>query len=153
MSDTNKFTTQEQIRLVNGATFFGTGELPEKDIPRLQMLDGGTGINFEQLFGDFLSVAGREGIGGDAIRNVLKYFYTPEQLPDEESKELYEWILEKLSDRFFGYDAAGMLSAWNFAWFHLESGGYKSGRRSIGRRGQSLWYQCASRYTECEYSS
>ena len=100
MSDTNKFTIQEQIRLVNGATFFGTGELPEKDIPRLQMLDGGTGINFEQLFGDFLSVAGREGIGGDALRNVLKYFYTPEQLPDEESEELYEWILEKLLARF-----------------------------------------------------
>ena len=54
MPDTNKYTIQEQIRLVNGATFFGTGELPEKDIPRLQMLDGGTGINFEQLFGDFL---------------------------------------------------------------------------------------------------
>ncbi len=100
MSDTNAFTIQEQIRLVNGATFFGTGELPEKKLPRLQMLDGGTGINFEQLFGDFMSVAGREGIGGDAIRNVLKYFYTPEQLPDEESKELYHWILEKLSERF-----------------------------------------------------
>lgn len=100
MSDTNKFTREEQIRLVNGATFFGTGEIPEKDIPRLQMLDGGTGINFEQLFGDFLSVAGREGIGGDALRNVLKYFYTPEQLPDEESKVLYEWILERLSERF-----------------------------------------------------
>lgn len=100
MANQNEFTTQEQIRLVNGATFFGTGELPEKDIPRLQMLDGGTGINFEQLFGDFLSVAGREGIGGDALRNVLKYFYTPEELPDEASKELYEWILEKLSARF-----------------------------------------------------
>ena len=37
MSDTNKFTIQEQIRLVNGATFFGTGELPEKDIPMLTM--------------------------------------------------------------------------------------------------------------------
>ena len=100
MSDTNKFTVQEQIRLVNGATFFGTGELPDKGIPRLQMLDGGTGINFEQLFGDFLSVAGKEGIGGDAIRNVLKYFYTPERLPDEESKELYEWISDKLRERF-----------------------------------------------------
>lgn len=120
MSDTNKFTIQEQIRLVNGATFFGTGELPEKDIPRLQMLDGGTGINFEQLFGDFLSVAGREGIGGDALRNVLNYFYTPEKLPDEESKELYEWIFEKLSARFPNMTAPGCYppgillgSTWN----------------------------------------
>ncbi len=100
MADTNKFTVQEQIRLVNGATFFGTGELPDKGIPRLQMLDGGTGINFEQLFGDFLSVAGLEGIGGDAIRNVLNYFYTPERLPDEETKELYHWISDKLRERF-----------------------------------------------------
>ena len=120
MADTNKFTIQEQIRLVNGATFFGTGELPEKDIPRLQMLDGGTGINFEQLFGDFLSVAGREGIGGDALRNVLKYFYTPEQLPDKESKALYDWILEKLSARFPDMTAPGCYppgillgSTWN----------------------------------------
>ena len=120
MSDTNKFTTQEQIRLVNGATFFGTGELPDKDIPRLQMLDGGTGINFEQLFGDFLSVAGREGIGGDAIRNVLNYFYTPEKLPDEESEKLYHFILEKLSARFPNMIAPGCYppgillgSTWN----------------------------------------
>lgn len=52
-------TTEEQIRLVNGASFFGTAEIPEKEIPRLQLLDGGTGINFEQLFGDFLSSRGR----------------------------------------------------------------------------------------------
>ena len=120
MSDTNRFTTQEQIRLVNGATFFGTGELPDKDIPRLQMLDGGTGINFEQLFGDFLSVAGREGIGGDAIRNVLKYFYSPEEILDEESKELYHWICEKLKERFPDMIAPGCYppgillgSTWN----------------------------------------
>ncbi len=120
MSDTNNFTIQQQIRLVNGATFFGTGELPERDIPRLQMLDGGTGINFEQLFGDFLSVAGKEGIGGDALRNVLKYFYTPEQLPDEESKELYRWICEKLKERFPAMTAPGCYppgillgSTWN----------------------------------------
>ena len=31
---------------------------------------------------------------------MLKYFYTPEKLSDDESKELYEWILEKLSARF-----------------------------------------------------
>lgn len=35
-------TTEEQIRLVNGASFFGTAEIPEKEIQRLQLLDGGT---------------------------------------------------------------------------------------------------------------
>ncbi len=90
---------QEQIRLVNGASFFGTSEIPEKNIPRLQLLDGGTGINFEQLFGDFLSSSGLDGIGGSDLRNVLKYFYTPESLPDENSKKLYDFIVNKLSER------------------------------------------------------
>lgn len=97
----NKYnlTPDEQIRLVNGGSFFGTAAVPEKNIPSMQFLDGGTGMNFEQLFGDFLSREGKSGIGGDALRNVLDYFYTPELLPDEESKELYEWIYEKLKER------------------------------------------------------
>ncbi len=91
---------EQQIRLVNGASFFGTGEIPELGIERLQLLDGGTGINFEQLFGDFLSHDGKDGIGGDALRNVLKRFYEPNLLPDEASRELYTWIMEKLTERF-----------------------------------------------------
>lgn len=91
-------TQAQQIRLVNGASFFGTGEIPEQEIPRLQLLDGGTGINFEQLFGDFLSSSGLDGIGGSALRHVLAYFYTPELLPDAESKQLYEFIVQKLHD-------------------------------------------------------
>ncbi len=100
-------TTQEQLLLVNGGSFFGTNAVPEKDIPRLQLLDGGTGMNFEQLFGDFLSVEGKEGIGSYALRNVLEYFYTPEKLPDEESKELYKWIFDKLKERIPSMTAPG----------------------------------------------
>ncbi len=92
-------TAEEQIRLVNGASFFGTAEIAEKEIPRLQLLDGGTGINFEQLFGDFLSSSGIDGIGGSDLRNVLEYFYTPEKLPDESSKKLYDFIVQKLHER------------------------------------------------------
>lgn len=95
----NNLTVAEQIRLVNGASFFGTAEIPEKNIPRLQLLDGGTGINFEQLFGDFLSSSGLSGIGGSDLRNVLKYFYTPENLPDEGSRKLYDFIVQKLHER------------------------------------------------------
>ena len=94
----NNLTIDEQIRLVNGASFFGTSEIPQKDIPRLQLLDGGTGINFEQLFGDFLSSSGLEGIGGSDLRNVLKDFYTPENLPDESSRKLYDFIVQKLHE-------------------------------------------------------
>ena len=91
-------TAEEQIRLVNGASFFGTAEIPEKDIPRLQLLDGGTGINFEQFFSDFLSRSGLGGIGGSDLRSVLKHFYHPENLPDESSKKLYGFIVQKLHE-------------------------------------------------------
>lgn len=93
-----KFTTDEQISLVNGANFFGTTAIPEKDVPSLQLLDGGTGINFEQLFGDFLSKSGVDGIGGDSLRDVLKNFYTPENLGTETSKELYSHIYSRLKE-------------------------------------------------------
>ena len=91
-------TAEEQIRLVNGASFFGTAEIPEKDIQGLQLLDGGTGINFEQLFSDFLSRSGLGGIGGSDLRSVLKHFYHPENLPDESSKKLYGFIVQKLHE-------------------------------------------------------
>lgn len=96
MENRNNLTAEEQISLVNGASFFGTSEIPEKGIPRLQLLDGGTGINYEQLFGDFLSSSGLEGIGGSDLRNVLKFFYTPENLPDESAKKLHAFITDKL---------------------------------------------------------
>ena len=97
MSKTN-LTPQEQIKLVNGGSFFGTSAIEEKDIPRLQLLDGGTGINFEQFFGDLLSREGKTGIGGDALRAVLKNFYTPEKITDDDAKELYNWIYKKLEE-------------------------------------------------------
>ncbi len=96
--DNYKFTADEQISLVNGANFFGTTAIPEKNVPPLQLLDGGTGINFEQLFGDFLSKSGIDGIGGDFLRDVLKNFYSPEKLESDESKELYSWIYNRLKE-------------------------------------------------------
>ncbi|MBR5513594.1 MAG: glycoside hydrolase family 3 C-terminal domain-containing protein [Ruminococcus sp.] len=96
--DNYKFTTDEQISLVNGANFFGTTAIPEKNISPLQLLDGGTGINFEQLFGDFLSKSGIDGIGGDSLRDVLKNFYSPEKLESEDAKKLYSWIYDKLKE-------------------------------------------------------
>ncbi len=92
-----KLTLEEQIALVNGASFFGSSAIPEKDIPSLQFLDGGTGINFEQLFGDFLSKEGKDSwIGGDVLRDVLENFYNSSALKSEEARELYEWICAKL---------------------------------------------------------
>lgn len=108
MSEKNTLTPEEQISLVNGASFFGTAAIPEKGIPALQFLDGGTGINFEQLFGDFLSKEGKDNwIGGDALRDVLENFYNPSALKSEQSRELYEWICEKLKERVPDMTAPG----------------------------------------------
>lgn len=98
--DATQLTPAQQIRLVGGGSFFGSARIPEAEIPRLQLLDGGTGMNFEQLFGDFLSEAGYGGIGGDALRAVLANFYTPEKLSDDASKALYHWIFARLQERF-----------------------------------------------------
>ena len=89
-------TSEEQITLVNGQSTFGTGEIPEKGIPRMQLLDGGTGLNFEQLFGDLLTHAGRPGNGSAAFRRVLENFYDPDQLDTDEERALYDWFCGQL---------------------------------------------------------
>lgn len=100
-------TQQNQITLVNGGSFFGSAGVPEENIPRLQLLDGGTGMNYEQLFGDMLSAAGRDGIGSPALRDVLAHFYEPEQLTVDGAKELYDWICEQLRARLPEMTAPG----------------------------------------------
>ena len=89
-------TTEEQIYMVNGQSFFGTGELPERGIPRLQMLDGGTGLNFEQLFGDFLVHAGLPGNGTAVFRKVLENFFCPDALETAEEHEMHDWLCGQL---------------------------------------------------------
>ena len=91
-----KLTPDEQIYMVNGQSFFGMGELPDKDIPRIQMLDGGTGLNFEQLFGDMLTKANHSGKGTAAFRNVLNNFFQPDSLETSEERELYDWLCSQL---------------------------------------------------------
>ena len=91
-----KLTPDEQIYMVNGQSFFGMGELPDKDIPRIQMLDGGTGLNFEQLFGDMLTKANHPGKGTAAFRKVLNQFFQPESLDTAEERELYHWLRTQL---------------------------------------------------------
>ncbi|MBR6761497.1 MAG: glycoside hydrolase family 3 C-terminal domain-containing protein [Oscillospiraceae bacterium] len=95
-----QLTPQQQIRLVGGGSFFGSAGIPEQGIPRMQLLDGGTGMNFEQLFGDMISAAGRTDVSEDAKIDVIEHFYQPEMLATEEAKALYDWITEKLRERF-----------------------------------------------------
>lgn len=99
----NKMTLEEKTVLVNGASFFRTADLPQYTIESLQLLDGGTGINFEQLFGDFYSsdsdVESTNGmIGSSLLQSVLDNYYFPENLSEKEYK-VYQWIKNKLDER------------------------------------------------------
>ncbi len=94
-------TLEEKARLVNGATFFGSAGIDRLGVPRMQLLDGGTGVNFEQLFGDFTQVFSYSEdnmIGSSPLVNVIESFYNKDNLK-EENVPLYDWVKEKLESR------------------------------------------------------
>ena len=97
----NAMTLEEKAKLVNGATFFGSAAIERLDIPRMQLLDGGTGMNFEQLFGDMTQVfnySDEHMIGSSPLINVIDSYYEPEKL-EAKNKELHDWIADKLEGR------------------------------------------------------
>ncbi len=96
-----QMTLEEKARLVNGATFFGMAAIVRLGIPRLQLLDGGTGMNFEQLFGDYYSQMEEETnstngmMGSTVLTHVIDNYYHPEKLTEAEL-EVRSWIKERL---------------------------------------------------------
>ncbi len=96
-----QMTLEEKAALVNGASFFGMAGLEHFDIPAVQLLDGGTGMNFEQLFGDMYSRAEKETnstngmVGSTTLTHVIDWYYEPEKLNKEEL-EVRAWIEEQL---------------------------------------------------------
>lgn len=106
-----EMTLEEKARLVNGATFFGMAGVERLGIPRIQMLDGGTGINFEQLFGDIadvmkLTLDSTNGmVGSTLLTHVIEYYFEPEKLTEEEMK-LYSRIKEQIDGKLNGVDYA-----------------------------------------------
>lgn len=106
-----EMTLEEKARMVCGATFFGMADLPRLGIPRMQLLDGGTGMNFEQLFGDMadlhnLKVDSTNGmVGSTVLMHVIEYYFEPEKLNEEECK-LRAWIEEHLEQNLSGVSYA-----------------------------------------------
>lgn len=84
----SSMTIEEKARLVAGADFFGSAGIERLNIPRMQLLDGGTGINFEQLFGDMLDdreINSTNGMVGEgSLVRVIEYFFEPERLAEED---------------------------------------------------------------------
>lgn len=99
-------TLEEKASLVRGETPFGTRSLPAHGIQKMLFLDGGTGMNFEQLFGEFAARGEMEtnntgGMTGSlALKHVIDYYYEPDCLTEPE-KKIREWISERL------YEIAG----------------------------------------------
>ncbi len=99
-----QMTLEEKARLVNGATFFGTAAIERLGISRLQLLDGGTGMNFEQLFGDYYSQMEEETnstngmMGSTVLSHVIDDYYHPEKL-NEQELEVRSWIKERLESQ------------------------------------------------------
>lgn len=108
----NEMTLEEKAKLVNGSTFFGMAAIERLGIKRLQLLDGGTGMNFEQLFGDYYSQIEEETnstngmMGSTILTHVIENYYYPDRL-DEEEKEVYRWIKERLERQTGGDYAPG----------------------------------------------
>lgn len=106
-----EMTLEEKARLVNGATFFGMATIDRLGVPRMQLLDGGTGMNFEQLFGDMadvgnLTVDSTNGmVGSTVLMHVIEYYFEPEKLTEEERK-LHAWIKERLEANLSGAEYA-----------------------------------------------
>ena len=106
-----KMSLEEKARLVNGVSFFGMAEFEKYKVARMQLLDGGTGINFEQLFGDMVEVGGFDisstngMVGSTLLTHVIDYYFEPERLTQEEL-ELHAWIKERLEKKLNGADYA-----------------------------------------------
>ena len=72
-----QMTPEEKVQLLNGGSSFGSFPIERLGIPRIQFLDGGTGMNWEQLMGDWMSV------DTGTVREVLSHFNEPDCLsPD-----------------------------------------------------------------------
>lgn len=98
-----KMTLEEKASLVRGETPFGTRTLPEHGIQKMLFLDGGTGMNFEQLFGE---LAAREEMetqntggmtGSLKLKHVIDDYYEPERLTGPELL-LRDFISKKLCE-------------------------------------------------------
>lgn len=87
-------TIEDKARLICGRSPFSVGGMDE--IPVLYMQDGGTGINFEQLFQDREN-GEADGFSAEEAFRVIRLFYHTEELTDHE-KILREKISQRLAE-------------------------------------------------------
>lgn len=99
----SELSINEKARLVNGISFFGMYDPVNKASGKIQLLDGGTGINFEQLFGDIYETSPEiyERFSRSSLHAVIENYYTPDKYENDET-ELAEEIKKKLTEKCGG---------------------------------------------------
>lgn len=111
----DSLSIEEKARLVCGETFFGIAGIPRYDIPHLNVLDGGTGMNYEQLIGDIFSMIKNMGADPETLdmvntmtptelKKVINNYFHPERLNVREMK--FREIAKKELDRRFAENTA-----------------------------------------------
>lgn len=81
-----QLTLEEKILLLTGGSSFSSYPVERLGIPRIQYLDGGTGMNWEQLMSDWMDA------DTGTIREVLSNFNQPELLSPELQQIRQEFI-------------------------------------------------------------
>lgn len=81
-----EMTFDEKILLLNGSSSFRSCAIERLGIPSIQFLDGGTGMNWEQLMGDWME------LDAGTVRQILTNFNHPNALTEEQKKLRMEFI-------------------------------------------------------------
>lgn len=95
--DIKTMTLEEKASLLCGGSFFGIRAIPNCNIPKVQLLDGGTGMNFEQLLGDIAADIQKE-YDGTTFDNAIRFMFNTDKLNDKEL-ELRDKLYGVLKDR------------------------------------------------------
>lgn len=97
--DIRQLSLEKKASLLCGAGFFTTTGAEEAGIPSVRFLDGGTGINYEQLFGDlFKDQIFEQGYSAPEFYNAITFFFEEEKLSEKEKE-----VREKLEVMLEGY--------------------------------------------------
>ncbi|HPM74850.1 MAG TPA: glycoside hydrolase family 3 N-terminal domain-containing protein, partial [Saccharofermentans sp.] len=90
-------TNEEKCNFVCGATSFGTYENPDLGIRRLRLIDGGTGVNFEQLLEELRLIGDVDmsEFSGIELDHVAHFFYDEKKLSENEK------ILQKRIEKYY----------------------------------------------------
>lgn len=105
-----QMTIEEKATMVCGASNFSTAAVPECGVPAIRMLDGGTGINYEQLIGDLI-LAWRQNPRDEEEawlmkdfsvteeRHVIFDYFRPDKLTEKEMK-VWKKVRDHFKDQF-----------------------------------------------------